>query len=362
MARAVELAAQGEGSVEPNPMVGCVIVRDGKVIGEGWHQEFGGPHAEVNAIADCRKASQTAEGATVYVTLEPCSHTGKTPPCADALVDAKVARVVVGAVDPNPEVAGRGITRLKQAGIEVSRLDAEECQQLTQPFARWITEKKPWVIAKWAMSKNGKIATATGESPWISGPKSRQVVHDLRRRVDAILVGIGTVLADDPQLTARPASERKLTRVILDRGARTPVDSQLVKSAAAMKAESPVMICVGPQAPQNNIDELRKLGCEVFVAASPESQPFLDALLLLLGARSVTNLLVEGGGEILRQFFEQQIVDEVHCFIAPTEINADTVSAPFAAASAIELASEIGLSNFSTQKIATDEYLIGRFT
>ena len=342
-------------------MVGCVIVRDGEVIGEGWHQSFGGPHAEVNALAACREAGQSPEGATVYVTLEPCSHTGKTPPCADALIDARVARVRIGGADPNPLVRGRGMAKLGGAGVDVKFGFVVECERLIQPFAKWITKKKPWVIAKWAMSKNGKIATAPGESPWISNPKSRELVHDLRRRVDAILVGIGTVLADDPQLTARPAGDRKLTRIVLDRRARTPVDSKLVTSAEAMKDESPVLIFVGPKAPQTNIDKLRKSGCEVHVAASNDSKEFFDELLLLLGSRSVTNLMVEGGAEILRQFFKQKLVDEVHCFIAPVEINADTARAPFVADSASELALEIGLRHFLIRDVAGDELLVGRF-
>jgi diaminohydroxyphosphoribosylaminopyrimidine deaminase/5-amino-6-(5-phosphoribosylamino)uracil reductase len=202
MARALDLAARGEGFVEPNPMVGCVVVQEGRVVGEGWHERFGGPHAEVNAL---RAAGERARGATLVVTLEPCCHTGKTPPCVDALLAAGVARVVVGVDDPFPRVAGAGLAALRAAGVEcVVGVGVAEARGLLAPYLKLTITGLPWTIAKWAMTLDGKIATSTGDSQWISGPESRAAVHEIRSRVDAVVVGAGTLVADDPLLTARP--------------------------------------------------------------------------------------------------------------------------------------------------------------
>ena len=204
MRLAIELAAKGEGCVEPNPMVGCVIVRDGQIIGQGFHNQFGGPHAEINALSSIDSDAHDAAGATAYVTLEPCSHVGKTGPCCDALIESEIAKVVVACVDPNPLVSGQGIKRLRDAGIKVEiGLLESEARELIAPYLKRIETGKPWVIAKWAMTLDGKIATATGDSQWISNSDSRSIVHELRGKVDAIMVGIGTALADDPMLNAR---------------------------------------------------------------------------------------------------------------------------------------------------------------
>lgn len=362
MSQALELARRGQGCVEPNPMVGCVLVRDDELIGQGWHKKFGGPHAEVCALKSC----DDSRGATVYVTLEPCSHTGKTPPCADALIKAGVARVVVGALDPNEKVAGAGIARLKAAGIKVDvGICGTAAESIIAPFAKWITTGRPWVIVKWAMSKNGKISTPPDISPLISNEQSREVVHDIRRRADAILVGIGTVLADDPMLTARPASERKFTRVVLDTHLRTPLNSKLVESAKEFAERSPVLICAGAEAEPAQVRRLQDRGCEIFVANAVERSQRLEQVLELLGSRAVTNLLVEGGSAVLSHFFEQHLVDEVHCFISPNKIkqasdNDCLAVAPFTAAKATKLAAEIGLGDYEIQNLSGDTYLFGR--
>jgi len=255
MARALELARQGQGRAEPNPMVGAVVVREGKIVGEGYHQVYGGPHAEVFAL---QQAGELAHGATLYVTLEPCCHHGKTPPCTDAIIKAGIREVVAAGSDPFPQVAGGGFSTLANVGIQV-RIGVlrHEAEQLNAPYYKLVRTGMPYVIAKWAMTLDGKIATATGESKWISGEESRRLVHELRGRVDGILVGIGTVLVDDPLLTARPAGPRVATRIVLDTHLKTPMTSQLVKTANQV----PIVIAHASQ-DENRITELSGAGCE----------------------------------------------------------------------------------------------------
>ena len=232
MRRAIELARRGEGLVEPNPQVGAVVLdAHGAVVGAGWHERFGGPHAEVMAIAS---AGAAARGGTLVVTLEPCCHHGKTPPCTDAIIAAGVSRVVIGVEDPFPQVSGGGVAALRRAGIDVETgVLAEAAARLSAPFRRLVVDGRPWVIAKWAMSLDGRIAAAGGDSRWISGEASRALVHTLRGRVDAIMVGIGTALADDPLLTARPPGPRTALRVVVDSRARLPTESRLVRTNEA---------------------------------------------------------------------------------------------------------------------------------
>ncbi|MEZ6111142.1 MAG: bifunctional diaminohydroxyphosphoribosylaminopyrimidine deaminase/5-amino-6-(5-phosphoribosylamino)uracil reductase RibD [Pirellulaceae bacterium] len=311
MRTALELAARGQGLVEPNPMVGCVLVQDGQIVGQGWHRRFGGPHAEVEALRD---AGANAAGATMYVTLEPCCHHGKTPPCTDAVIDAGVRRVVVAMTDPFPQVAGGGLERLKQANIEIHTGVLEsEAQRLNDPYLCLLKYHRPWVIAKWAMTLDGKIATWSQDSKWISNERSRAVVHQLRGRVDAIIVGRGTVEADDPQLTARPPGPRVATRVVCDRQASLPIGSNLVRSAR----ETPVMLWTGPSALPSRCQSLSDAGCEVARASSDEHVAGLRELLAELGSRRMTNVLVEGGAKLLGTFLEADLIDEVHVFVAP---------------------------------------------
>ena len=310
MSRALAEAGRGRGSVEPNPMVGAVVVRDSRPVGVGHHERFGGPHAEVVALA---RAGPLAEGATIYVTLEPCCHQGKTPPCTDAILRSGVARVVASMRDPFPKVDGGGAARLRGGGVEVEMgLMADEARRLNGPYLKRLATGLPYVTAKWAMTLDGKSAVASGDSRWISGPRSRSLVHEVRGRMDAILAGIGTVLADDPALTARPPGPRTPARVVLDSSARLPPDSQLARTAR----EIPVWVAVTDRAPIDRRKVLEGLGCEILPFPGPSSVPILP-LLEGLGRRGITNLLVEGGGTVLGAFLDARNVDEVDVFLAP---------------------------------------------
>jgi diaminohydroxyphosphoribosylaminopyrimidine deaminase / 5-amino-6-(5-phosphoribosylamino)uracil reductase len=306
MERALELAARASGHTSPNPMVGCVIVRDGHVIGEGYHHKAGSPHAEVNAI---EAAGGDIAGATLYVSLEPCSHTGRTPPCADLIAEKKPERVVAAMADPNPLVAGQGISQLRQAGIEVDvGLLEAEARQLNEVFIKYITTKQPFVIAKCGMSLDGKIATRTGDSRWVTGETSRHLVHQLRNEVDAILVGSRTVMLDDPSLTTRLESDdaKDPIRVILD------ADEYLDKDRRVFATDSPaptwVAVPKGRTCP--GADEVLQI---------PYSETGLDLphLMRELAAREVTSILIEGGGTTHASAFAAGIVDKVMFFIAP---------------------------------------------
>jgi diaminohydroxyphosphoribosylaminopyrimidine deaminase/5-amino-6-(5-phosphoribosylamino)uracil reductase len=316
MRRALELATRGRGFVEPNPQVGAVVVRDGEIVGEGWHERFGGPHAEVMALG---AAGPKARDATLFVTLEPCCHHGKTPPCTNVIRAAGIARVVVATGDPFPAVAGRGVETLRAAGINVETgLLAAEAERLTAPFRTLVTRGRPWVIAKWAMSLDGRLATAPGQDRWISSVESRGLVHDLRSRVDAIAVGITTAVADDPLLTARPVAEfttgpRQPLRIVLDGQARLPLTSKLVQTARQL----PVLVAVGPQAPHDKVAALEASGCEVWRGDAADTATRTAALLVELGRRRLTNLLVEGGPTLLAGMFAADQIDEVWAFIAP---------------------------------------------
>jgi diaminohydroxyphosphoribosylaminopyrimidine deaminase/5-amino-6-(5-phosphoribosylamino)uracil reductase len=322
MRRALELAEFGRGHVEPNPLVGAVLVRDDKIVGASWHAKFGGPHAEINALAE---AGADARGATLYVTLEPCCHHGKTPPCTDAVIAAGVARVVSAMEDPFPQVAGQGAARLCAAGIPVEfGLLAPEARRQNAPYLKLLTTGLPFVHAKWAMSLDGKIATLTGDSKWISNEASRRRVHELRGRMDGILIGVGTALADDPLLTARPAGPRMPCRVILDSQARLPATSQLVQTAR----EAPTLVVVGEGVASG---QLTKAGCEVLALPwAGDGRPDIRALLQELGRRRWTNLLVEGGAGVLGSFFDANLVDEIHAFIAPKILGGAGAKSPVA--------------------------------
>jgi diaminohydroxyphosphoribosylaminopyrimidine deaminase/5-amino-6-(5-phosphoribosylamino)uracil reductase len=323
MRRALELAGRGAGHVEPNPQVGAVVVAaDGTIVGEGWHAVFGGPHAEVAALA---AAGPAARGATLCVTLEPCCHHGKTPPCTAAIIAAGIARVVVATGDPFPAVAGRGITALRAAGIDVETGPlAAEAHRLIAPFRKLVETGTPWVIAKWAMSLDGRLAAPPGADRWISSPESRSLVHALRGRIDAIAVGIGTVLADDPLLTARPPGPRQPLRIVLDSAARLPLAAALVRTAR----EVPVLVAAGPAAAADRVAALRAAGCEVWQAASDTPSARLRELLAELGRRRLTNLMVEGGAAVLHTLFAAGVVDEIQAFVAPRVIGGDPDALP----------------------------------
>jgi diaminohydroxyphosphoribosylaminopyrimidine deaminase/5-amino-6-(5-phosphoribosylamino)uracil reductase len=323
MRRALRLAERGQGLVEPNPMVGCVLVSRGKIIGEGYHRRFGGPHAEVEALRRCRVSPR---GATAYVTLEPCCYTGKTPPCTLALIGAGVGRVVAAMRDPNPPVAGRGLRQLRAEGMRVETgLLADEAAELNAPYLKLLRHKRPWVILKWAQSLDGKIATRTGDSKWISDEQCRAHVHRVRARLDAILVGGNTVLKDDPQLTARAERVRRVaTRVIMDARLRTPTSAKLVRSAR----RTPTWIMCGPRAPRSRMKALEAAGCVVHKTRCDGDRVSLPAVLDLLGSHGMTNVLVEGGGALLGGFVDQRLADELHVYVAPLLIGgSEAVSA-----------------------------------
>lgn len=318
MRRALALARRGLGHTSPNPCVGAVIARGRRILGEGWHRAAGRAHAEVEALRDAaRRGHRNLRGATLFVTLEPCSTHGRTPPCTDAILAAGLRRVVVGAGDPNPAHAGRGLRLLRRAGVRVERSPlADECAALNEGWNRWIVTKRPWVVAKVAMTLDGKIATASGESRWITGKRARRVAHQLRAESDAVLVGLGTLLADDPSLTARDPRGRPLPRqplrVILDSAACTPT-----KSRALTSPGGGTILAVARGAPAARVRRLEAAGARVLRVSAPSGRPDPRRLLHRLGRLGVVRLLVEGGGEVLASFFEAGLVDEVAFFIAP---------------------------------------------
>lgn len=312
MRRALALAARGRGSVEPNPVVGCVLVRDGKIVGEGYHRRYGGPHAEVNAL---KAAGRLARGATAYVTLEPCCHHGKTPPCTDALIAAGIKRVVAAMRDELPPVSGRGVRVLRKAGIQVRiGLCQQQARHLNGPYLKRKETGRPWVILKWAQSIDGKIATRTGDSKWISGAESRRYAHKLRGRVDAIVVGVATVIADDPALTCRHGRPRRTaSRVVIDPKLRTPPDAQLIRTAGKVPT---IIVTDRRQIGSAKARRLAKLGVEILGLRSSRSGLDLNGLLKEFGRRRMTNIMVEGGGRTLGAFLDAGLADEAVVFVS----------------------------------------------
>jgi diaminohydroxyphosphoribosylaminopyrimidine deaminase/5-amino-6-(5-phosphoribosylamino)uracil reductase len=352
MNRALELAERGRGHVEPNPLVGAVVVRDGKIVGEGWHQRFGEAHAEVLAL---KEAGEAARGATLYVTLEPCCHHGKTPPCTDAILGAGIARVVAAMSDPFPQVSGGGVARLIAAGVSVEvGLEAEKARRLNAPYLKLLATGRPYVHAKWAMTLDGKIATRTGDSKWISNAASRRVVHELRGRVDAIIVGSGTALADDPMLTARPAGQRTPVRVVLDSQARLPTTSRLAQTAR----ETAVLLAVARK--NERAEALRALGCEVLEFPDARGRVALPALLDGLGRRRMTNVLVEGGAGVLGSFLAAGAIDECHVFVAPRLVGGADTKTPIAGLGFEKIAEALTLEDVQVEMIEGDVYIHAR--
>jgi diaminohydroxyphosphoribosylaminopyrimidine deaminase/5-amino-6-(5-phosphoribosylamino)uracil reductase len=336
MRRALALARRGVGRTSPNPAVGCVIVRDGLVVGEGWHRQAGTPHAEVHALW---QAGDRARGGDVYVTLEPCSHHGRTPPCADALVAAGVGRVFAGMTDPNPKVMGEGLARLRAAGIEAeSGLLEEECRRLNEPFIKQITTGLPFVTYKTAMTLDGRIATAGGDSRWVTGERSRRYVHRLRDRSDAIMVGVGTVLADDPLLTCRLAGGRDPLRVVVDSRLRTPVTARVI----APDSGAATLIAT---LPGNDVARfaLEEAGAEVIVCGPGQGGIDLPDLLARLGRRGVQSLLLEGGSGLAGAFLHQGLIDRYLIFIAPKLVGGEGPG-PFAGQGVERMAEAAGLA------------------
>jgi diaminohydroxyphosphoribosylaminopyrimidine deaminase/5-amino-6-(5-phosphoribosylamino)uracil reductase len=329
LARAIELAQQGRGRVSPNPMVGAVIGRREEVIAEGFHGELGGPHAEVEAIAAA--GEQDLDGATLYVSLEPCCHHGRTPPCTDAIRDAGIRRVVVGSDDPSEHAAGRGLGILRDEGVEVVVADGElanRARLLNQPFRKRSRTGCPWVLFKSAMTLDGKVATGSGDSKWISGESSRRLAHQWRAECDAVAVGVGTALADDPLLTARiespPTPVRQPRRIVFDSLARLPLDSQLLGTAR----EVPLIVVVSRAAPRAATDALEAHGAEVIVATGENEPARVRSALQQLGAAEVGSILLEGGPHLAGAFFDAGEIDEVRLFLAPLVLGGRTARDP----------------------------------
>lgn len=346
MRRALALAAQARGRTSPNPMVGCVIERDRHLIGEGFHARAGGPHAEVVAT---EAAGCDIEGATVYVTLEPCAHHGKTPPCAEFLVARRPARVVVAMEDPNPRVAGRGIALLREAGIAVEvGLLHREAEQLNEAFCRFISTGLPFVIAKCAMTLDGKIATRTGHSKWVTGEAARHKVHELRNEVDAILVGSRTVMADDPSLTTRLDREdmRDPIRVILDAGAYLSED----RAVFHLRSKAPTWIVTAE-------DRSYDFANEVLRVPRGNGGVDLRALLVELGRRGVMSLLIEGGGTTLASAFEAGLVDKVWFFVAPKIAGGRDAITPVEGVGAATMDEAIALEHLRAEAVGDDVLL-----
>ena len=353
MRHALALAERGRGYVEPNPMVGAVVLdANGNRVGEGWHQQFGGAHAEVNAF---EQAGDRSRGGTLVVTLEPCSHFGKTPPCADAVVRSGVKRVVVAMSDPFLEVSGRGIAILRAAGIEVHvGLCEAEARRLNAPYLKLLRTGKPWVHVKWAMSLDGKIATHSGDSKWISGEESRRKVHELRGRMDAIIVGRGTVIADDPLLTARPTGPRTPVRVVLCGSGELPERCQLRSTAR----EVPVIVFTH-EGNESKLAGWASDGCEVIARPSSDKGMSIDAILAELARRRMTNVLVEGGAGVLGSFLDARAADEFHVFIAPRIIGSDKALSPVGGTGIDTMANALHLAEFTSTPSGLDVYLHG---
>lgn len=324
MKRSLDLARQGRGRTSPNPLVGAVIVKDGQIIGEGYHQGAGTPHAEIHAL---NAAGGNAKRATLYTSLEPCCHWGRTPPCTEALLQAEIAHVYVAEVDPNPSVAGKGICQLQASGIRVDvGLCAEEAAVLNEVHRKYIQTGKPFVILKTAMSLDGKIATASGESQWITAEVSRQRVHEIRDTVDAILVGRGTVARDNPSLTTRLGDRdgQDPVRIVLDSHGRTSTDTRIFNP----ESSAGVIIAVTPDAPTQNTNALEKAGAEVITVPEAHGRVCFRRLMEILGAREVTSVLIEGGGEVNAAAVAAGVVDKVMCFVAPKLIGGRNAPGP----------------------------------
>lgn len=322
MARALEIAKKGEGSASPNPMVGAVLVKNNEIIGEGYHKFYGGPHAEVYAL---KEAGQKANNADIYLTLEPCSHYGKTPPCANKLIEAGIKRAVIAMVDPNPEVSGRGIELLKEAGIEVEvGLMAEKAKELNEVFLKYITSEFPFVYLKKAQTLDGFIASSTGHSKWITNEKARLEGHKLRHKVDAIMVGIGTVLADDPSLTTRLAEQKGIDslRVILDPNLEMPLDAKIINQ----ESTASTLLIVSQANLENNADSIQKKKEKILaknnveiIGVPAEKNEILDleSILKKLHDLKISSILLEGGAKLSYSFLKKGLVDKLYYFIAP---------------------------------------------
>jgi diaminohydroxyphosphoribosylaminopyrimidine deaminase / 5-amino-6-(5-phosphoribosylamino)uracil reductase len=362
--RSIELAEFGLGRVHPNPMVGALVVRDDKVLGEGWHEECGGPHAEVNAIAAadaaCGSGVMSLQGATLYVSMEPCCHHGKTPPCTDAVIAAGIARVVVASDDPSAKACGRGLGILRDEGIEVDVADgdlAARARLVNQAFRKHARTGRPWVLFKSAMTLDGKVATRTGDSRWISDESSRARAHRWRASVDAVVVGIGTALADDPQLTARlDGVHHQPRRIVFDATARLPLDSKLVTAAP----ESALTVVASRAAHRSAVEALEMAGAEVVVATGENEPARVRSALDQLGARGITSILLEGGPHLAGAFLDADEIDEVRLFLAPLLLGGRAARDPLEGEGVERISEALRALTLDCERVADDLLICAR--
>lgn len=349
MLRAVELAKNGAGNVSPNPMVGAVIVKNGKIIGEGWHKKYGSDHAEVNAF---KSASESTEGAEMYVTLEPCSHYGHTPPCAKAIIDHKIKKVYVGLKDPNPKVSGKGIQMLRQAGIEVIENYCEaSCREINQIFLKYITTKTPYIVMKYAMTLDGKIAAYTGDSKWVSNKQSRNMVQSLRNDLKGIMVGINTVLKDDPRLTCRIRDGIDPIRIVLD--------TQLKISEKAKVLGSECIIATANTADKAKIKKIKSTGTNIIECPINQYGVDIEFLLNKLGELNIDSILVEGGGTLNYSILSQGLADKIIAFISPKIIGGRSALTPVEGKGFDLMSKAVKLSNISIKNFDDDICISG---
>lgn len=347
---ALSLAAKGMGNVSPNPMVGSVIVKDGRIIGQGYHEKYGGLHAERNALKNC---SESPEGAVMYVTLEPCCHYGKQPPCVEAVLESGVSEVVIGSPDPNPLVAGKGIQILRDNGISVTEnILLEECKKLNEVFFHFIRTNKPYVVMKYAMTMDGKIATHTGESKWITGETAREHVHLQRHKYSAIMVGVETVIKDDPMLTCRIPDGKNPVRIICDTNLRTPISSRIIQTAK----EVPTIIATGCKNKEKS-EIYTKKGCHIIVLAEKDGYVDLNALMARLGKDGIDSILLEGGATLNWSALQSGIVQKVQAYIAPKLIGGTGAKTPIGGLGFDRMNETVHLKNSTILQLG-DDFLI----
>lgn len=353
MKRALELAKKGEGKVNPNPLVGAVIVKNNKIIGEGYHELYGGNHAEINAI---KSSKEPLEGTTIYVTLEPCHHYGKTPPCVDSIIEHGFSKVLIGQIDPNPLVSGKSIEKLRKAGIEVEiGILEEECIKLNEVFNKYILSNKPYVVLKAAMSLDGKIAAASGESMWITGEMARAHGHELRNKLSAIMVGINTVIKDNPSLTCRVPHGRNPIRIIVDSKLRIPLDSKVLD----ISNKSRCLVATTEKASKDKIKLLKDKGIEVLMLPYKDERVDIRALIEELGRLKIDSILLEGGGNLNFSFLEAGLVDKVAFYIAPKIIGGDKAKTPVEGLGIGALSEAFNIKNISTKFLGEDLLIEG---
>lgn len=347
MERALELAKRGIGRVNPNPLVGAVIVKDGEIIGEGYHECYGEAHAERNAV---KNAIKPVEGSTIYVTLEPCAHYGKTPPCVDLIIEKNFKKVVIGMLDPNSLVAGKSVEKLKAHGIEVIvGVKEEECRKINEIFIKYITSKAPFVILKSGMSLDGKIATGTGKSKWITSEESREDSQNLRNRVHSIMVGVNTIIADNPELTCRINEEKKLIRIIVDTNLRIPMDSKVI-----VNEDKLTIIATSVNSNEKKKKELRNLGIKVIEVSEKKNKVDLNELMKALGNGGIDSILIEGGGTLNFSALEEKIVDKVIFYVAPKILGGEKSKNCIAGTGFSELEEAPKLKDINYRKIGED--------